>query len=406
MDFSFVPKRLINARKEIELIHRSVSEPVKISPSNELKQLIYSLVSLEESKIKVTACCLSDRELELLAGYIPYNYYGVKMANLFSIFKERSNDRLCQVLYIQWQNSYQNESCNSFLEDLALSDECFKRLIKNYNMIPYPFISILRDRNIAVRFGKEARDRYFVNRVLLSERLAYFGIRKTSTLYADCEFLYYTFCRKDDYLNINKYDLLNIVKKYNANGTKTLKLFLQNFLEMLSLNELYPFIEIARFLHSVIGDNKTDTKKFKAFFEGFNQKLIQKYIDWINRYKIEEYFGNDERSNFWKQYRFVSVQKHKFSNSVIMEFRNYYAVEFLGQAMGPIYLYRRDDFEKNIFHRFRLKDNQQLRQELYHLFRKRKEQNKEELKNRMEHRGYWQYTVNANIVGRHIAERI
>ena len=64
MDFSFVPKRLINARKEIELIHRSVSEPVKISPSNELKQLIYSLVSLEESKIKVTACCLSDRELE------------------------------------------------------------------------------------------------------------------------------------------------------------------------------------------------------------------------------------------------------------------------------------------------------------------------------------------------------
>lgn len=397
MNFSYTPKRLQCAKEDIVLIHQKTSEAPKMTKNEELRKMILSLVALEQFQVKPQAYALTSREIDLVAGYIPHNYFNVDMKNLFRIFTYRSTDRLCQILFNQWQDSYHNRACNKFMREILVYDEHLIVLAQNNHMPETMFDSVLQDHDIATRFGKEIKKRNFTGKKSLAERLAYFGIRGDSQLYLDCEFLFYTYCDKEDYLNVQKLSLLNLVKQYSKRSQETLKDFLQNFLSKLELKELLSFKELAMFLQTITGDNGENKSKFENFFNAFDSLLVRKYINWINLYKVEEYFGYDERSSFWKQYKFESVRKYSYSNAVVMEFERYYAVEFLGRAMGPIYMYSKDYFEKNIIMRFKWNDNQQMRQELLHnstwVYRK-------------EHRGYWQGDVHSILIHNRITERL
>ena len=80
-----------------------------------------------------------------------------------------------------------------------------------------------------------------------------------------------------------------------------------------------------------------------------------------------------------------------------MEFDTYYAVEFLGQGMGPLYIYPRDYFERYIINRFRNNDNSHMRHLLLYdknwFYRK-------------EHRGYWESDVQSMLIRNRITNRI
>ena len=395
----FIPKRLIRARESIALIHRHTEEPTPISMDDELRKLIISLVSLEKYQVKARAYTLTKEEMDLVAGYIPHNYYNVELANLCKIFSIRTSDRLCTILFNQWQEAYNNVSCNAFLRELLDYDEHFIVLIQKNNMEEAFFKDILQDSNIAYRFGKEAliKPASTATGKTLADRMAFWGIREDSKLYSDCSFLFYTYCGREDYLVASKIALLNYVKQYEKKGIETLQGFLRNFLLKMWLKDLLLFKDIAMFLQSIIGDNRNNRKKFDAFFENFDPILVRKYINWINLFKIEEYFGSDERSAFWKKYKFESVRKYSYSNAVVMEFECYYAVEFLGKAMGPIYIYSKGNFEEKIIKKFWSYNNQQLRKELYHnsvwFYRK-------------EHLGYWQGEVHRHLINNNITEPI
>ncbi len=397
MFFSYVPEKIKRAREDIALLHKNVNEPIEVSDNEELRQLIMSLVKLEKYQIRPRAYALSNKEIEMVAGYIPHNYYNVTMENLFEIFSIRSSESLCRVLLNHWQESYQNENCNAFMRGILKYDENLISLVLRNNMDEVLFDSILSDRDIPARFCMEIKKHYFPAGKSLMDKLSFFGIREDSKLSGECRFLFYTICNREDYLAIAKIDLLNLVKQYNRRGQSVLRSFLQNFLEKLSLRDLVPFRELADYLKTIVGENVGTKEKPNVFFEGFQSDLIQKYNDWINLYKVEEYFGNDERSRFWRQYHFKSVRKFKYSNSVVMEFDKYYAVEFLGQAMGPIYIYERNYFEHYIIKKFGCNDNSHMRQELLHdsnwFYRK-------------EHRGYWQNDVRLVLINNRITNRI
>ena len=397
MYFSYVPRKLKQAREDIAILHNSVNEPIRVTDSGELRNLIMSLVKLEKYQIRPRAYALSNKEIEAVAGYIPHNYYSVNMDNLFEIFTLRSSERLCRVLFNQWQESYQNRACNGFMRRILRFDENLISLILSNNMDETIFDSVLSDSNVALRFGMEVNKRTFAGRKTLADKLSYFGIREESKLCTDCKFWFYTYCSKQDYLAVEKTELLKLAMQYNRHGQTALRKFLSNFLEKLTLRELIWFRTLADYLKTIIGDNVTDKEKLKSFFVGVQPFLEQKYIDWINLYKVEEYFGNDDRSRFWRQYHFKSVRKFNYSNSVVMEFERYYAVEFLGQAMGPIYIYSKDYFENYIIYKFRNNDNLHMRQELYQgrkwFFRK-------------EHRGNWQKDVHSVLIRNSITNRI
>ena len=397
MSFPYFPKKLKKAKEEIILLHKNANEPIEVSDNENLRKLIMSLVKLEKYQIRSRAYALSNKEAEAVAGYIPHNYYGVNMKNLFEIFAIRTSGVLCQILYNQWQESYQNEVCNAFMRDILKYDENLISLILKNNMDEKLFDSILSDKDVASRLCNELKKHYFPRGKKLEEKLFYFGIREDSKLFFDCKFLFYLYCDKEDYLSIEKSKLLNLIKQYNRRGQNIIKRFLSNFLEKLSLRDLIGFKDLADYLKTIVGDNVSAKEKFNTFFKGFQPALVQKYIDWINLFKVEEYFGFDERSRFWKQYHFKSVRKYNYSNSVVMEFDTYYAVEFLGQGMGPLYIYPRDYFERYIINRFRNNDNSHMRHLLLYdknwFYRK-------------EHRGYWESDVQSMLIRNRITNRI
>lgn len=360
MKIGFIPQKLKRVGEDIRILHSAEKEPVIIAPSDELFQLIDRVSKLELFQVKMTAMALSDEDVCKISGYIPYNYYNVNMRNLFLVFTYRSNDRNCETLYSEWQNSYNNSECNGFMKELLEMDEKFIMMIRNYSMSEPFFGEILDSESIAYRFGIELKNRVFDHAASLKEKLGCFGISDSSRLFHECEMLFYTYCTKDDYLVVDKGKLLTIIKSYNES---ILKLFLKNFLNCLEVKELYSFSQLAQHLRSVVGDIGTDS--YFAFFADVDEEVRDKYNTWINIFKVEEIFGYDERSQFWKQYKYIDVKKYRRSNSVVLEVNNYYISEFLGEANGPIYFFDKEIFDEKVKRYFTSYDNSELRSWLF-----------------------------------------
>ena len=393
MDFSYSPKRLIEAANDIALQHKKKRELNYTTTNDKLKKLIERIVSLELYQVKQNALALPEDDVLLIAGYLPHNYYNVEMKNLFLVFSYRSSQQACEVLYEQWQSAYDNDQCNKYIQEQLIQNEKFILLMRDNNLSEQLFDEILRADIIPARFGQECVNRHFPSGYSLLNKMNYFGVEGNTRLYYDCQFLFYTFCNKQDYLAASKVELLATIQKY---GDSALKEFLYRFLKMLSLVELEQFYEMARYFSVSIGE--ITTQKANLFFSDATDEIKEKYRDWLNRFKISQYFGYDERSRFWKQYQFKSVEKFNRSNAVLMEFEKYYAVEFLGDSMGPIYFYEKETFEQTVRRWMRIYNNGELRQQLYHrptLYAYRKE-----------HRGNWQWSVNSLLISNRITERV
>lgn len=266
-------------------------------------------------------------------------------------------------------------------------------LLARYDFEEKSIIEIIESENVAINMGKECIKRKFVDDDSFAMKMSSLGINTKSRLFIDTEFLFYTFCLKNDYLHANQCALLESVKKYKID---ILKEFIKNFLEQLTLSELEHFENLAKYFVSYLGE--TYGKKSHKFFSEMSPQIEKKYCDWINRCKIIQYFGNDERSRFWKQYQFEKVEHCSKSESVIMKFKEYYAIEFLGETMGPIYIYGCDTFEREIYKWFNWYYCSELKNVLYHnsflyIYRK-------------EHRGYWQHDVNLYLTNKGIITKI
>lgn len=366
MSFKYIPHKLIEVKDKIKIEHplEGINNAIP-SKNDDFKKLIIELVSLENYQLRMRAMSLTKKEISAIVRYLPYNFYNVDMSNLFIIFQYRYTKDLVNNFYYHWLDSYSNEQCNKYIVTFLLNTaEQFIVFIREHHLDEKEYAYFLEDGEIALKYGLKIKNQAFTSGMSLQEKLEYFGVRYNSRLYKDCEFLFYTFCGADDYLNADWHFLLDTIKKYND---KQIKQFMENFLSIFELRDLIShFTYMFQYLEELTGEPTSG--KFKQFFKDFPQNLIIKYTDWLNSYKVKRYFGNDERSLFWQNYRYQSVSKHTYSNSIIMDFGNYIAIEFLGQAMGPAYIYDKKYYQDKVEPWFlkRIYTNTEMRQQLYH----------------------------------------
>ena len=107
---------------------------------------------------------------------------------------------------------------------------------------------------------------------------------------------------------------------------------------------------------------------------------------------------------FWKQYKFLHIDKYKNSNSVVMEMKNYYATEFLGKAMGPIYFYDKKVFDERVRQWFVHYNNADLRSWLYNHQELCADREVHKKPNGDEY--YWRRVVHNILIGNNMTERI
>lgn len=402
MEVFFEPMMLKQVQKEIAVLHKSTKKELSvISVDDQLRELIESLVGLEESALAIRTEALDYLDICRIAGYLPFNYFNVNMRNLFRIFVTRSNIGACRILYKYWQNSYENEDCNEFIQLLLRNDTEFQRCIKENHLDLEWMEDIIQHQNIVGGFGAKIRYYPFDERKNLEEKFEYFGIKDDSKLYRDCIDAFYVYCEKNDYMEADREILLETVKKYQKRNLPLLKSFLSNFLNKLELEELADFQDVSRYLNTIFGDDPWKKGSYKSFFKDISGSLIEKYMDWINICRIEQYFGNDDRSEFWKQYRFLKVQRFDKSNAVVMIFKEYVAVEFLGKAAGPIYFYPKDYYETTLKFVFPVFENSQMPRYLYN------QTKYDPKKDRFEHMGEnWKNKVANYIITHHITRKV
>ena len=280
---------------------------------------------------------------------------------------------------------------------LLEKNDNFKNCIKENHLDTTRMRNILTDQDIVIGFGKEVSRYEFSEKKTLMEKFEFFGIQADSKLYIECAEVFYTFCGNKDYLEADFKEMLEVLKKYEMRSKPLLKAFLINFLTKLQLNELNKFQNLARYFEFIAGDAQNHQKEYKFLFNDISEDIIEKYADWINTCRVIQYFGNDKRSKFWKKYRFTNVQRYNNSNTVVMEFENYVAVEFLGQ--GPIYFYPKNYFNTNLKRQFLVLGDGVLQQFLYHETQYGDD-------DRIEHRGYWQKPVEKYIIEHNITCRL
>ena len=390
----FYPGKLINSKKEIIQKHKNTCDIHLDKQNTTLSELIHRLVSISENDIEREAYALRNDEIGMISAYIPVNYYNVDMSNLFMIFTYRADKRYFEVLYNAWQDHFSNNECNAFIYQWLNDNDKIFASILDVSLKP-EFRKMLIQGDVLSTFGKLVKDQIIETDKSIEDILEPWNLRHGSSLLWEMKFLLYTYCPKKVYQRISKEELLSFVKQYATKRDGSLKKFVVNFVSEFKLKELERFDDIGRFLLDEVGN--PGTGEFSAFLEGVPDYLVTKYTDWINKLIIDEVFGKDERSLFWKQYRFRSVVKYERSNSVVMDMGKYVATEFLGKAMGPIYIYKKDVFEDQVKKWFRNRNNAQLRSVLFH---------HENYFWREIHQGHWQGKVQAKLYEYNMTSKI
>ena len=401
MKYSYSPSKLIKAKEIVFLEHTGEGPRWEFEEDEELLKLIGHIANLSSDKLGSYVTALTKKDMKKVAAYIPHNFYNVDLTNLFKAFIQRENDELDRIIFDQWQEAFESKACNMFLSGLVDNSKGFRTILNDHSVSAGFYKEILEAVYIPMFLGPRIAQNGHISALKKDEE--FWGIRTNSRLYKEICDVFYTFCNESDYLDESDDSLCAIARKYiNVRSHNLQKPLLINLLEKLSVGELEKLPKLAQFYLQITGERNTE--KFNGYFQDVSEGLIQKYVSWTNIITLNEVFGYDERSNFWKRYNYISVKRYKASQSVLMETEEYYISEFLGTGMGPYYFYKKEFFEDRKLRRLFLNSsNQALRSEIYSLWGK--SYYKDIHLFRDTHQGYWQDRARQFIAVKKITNR-
>lgn len=405
MRYKFIPHKLIKSREDIAKKHVIDKDVEPIFEDEEVKKLVFRFAQMNPHKVKMYAETLSNTEIKQIVSYIPHNIYHVELNNLFKVYEQKASFDNAELLYKNWQDSYENEQCNEYLGEMIKRDECFQELLKEYKINVNQFSDVITNGEPISYFTSIILEEKAHNTIILDDLAVEYGIKQESRLFYQIKYLFFTFCNKEEYLNKDKEELLGIVKKYANSSKKDLFAFVKNFLSELSLRELEKYEDLARYLITRIGDK--GTQSFEAFFN--DDPIVSKYVNWINIILLNDIFGNDERSNFWKQFKFDNITRYRRSNCVVLSMNGYSAIEFLGKGMGPAYFCHNDIYKEKIKKYVALDGFTTLKSDLLSAFKRNQDQVCSDGKPaiiRHEHRGDWETLFFFLIMKQNMSEKI
>ena len=388
----FIPEQFIEKRKQLQLKGENKRQ-VSIEPGTEMEELLRRMYQVDPSMVKAAALSLSDRQADMLAGYLPYNFYGEDETRLFEVMDNRLDERSSRTLYMQWQNAYSNPACNEFMIRMSRKEGGFKKMLEGYGISTDAFIKVLESINIPLGFDEELMGKHFSDDQDLDNRLRGYGIIEESMLDIACKCAMLTYCGRIDYLNCSQENLIAIFQDYDLYMQKK---FLMNFLRRMSLKDLESYPELAAHLRSITG--YPGSVEYLEFFDEADPEIVLKYADWINIFKLNIFLENDERLDFWKRYRYVNVIRYPVSNTLVLEFKNHVAVEFLGDDKAPVYFCEKEIFRNMFYAQLTSMDNSDIR--IYF------KTHKDECMDSRNHSFRWQNHVDSLISKKNITMRI
>lgn len=396
MKSEFAPKALASVRVEVRKKHPKMDEVAEYQTDSAFLDQIKKWSQMSKEEIESEAVLIPMRQIRKLARYVPGNSLHVPMRNLIRIVFLRATKDIAGMLFGQWQDFYQNKDLCFLLYQLCkdkknitediflqcqLTDEQLMRWLKSSD-IPYTV-----GRDCATIFGE---------RKPFQERLSDRHISPNGKLGRSCSERFLTFCTREDYLDYSDQEMRSLIGKYSE---QTMLLFLLNILEKLEVQDFRLYYFCGSYLRDHFTGN-VDSDSCRRIFKKFPAGHELKYRRWQNYILVKDSFAandGDERLQFWSQYVPYSMNAYRNaeSESLVMEFECYTIVEFTTATMGPLYIYRKDVFERNIKKYLKQMDNQELRHLLYNELKRYYEM-------RIVHNDNWQWKTSRYLTAHSI----
>ena len=367
MKTSYKPSRLPAIAAQVRKEHPTSSEiknyQLDIGFLNEVRQW----AKLPKEGVDGEAITIPIRKVRLLANYVPANSLHLPLLNLTRILFLRANEEIARSLFILWQDYFTNQDlCYLLYRIVQDKPELVKKIVSNTKLENATMMQWFPSKNIPYAVGRECMRWQKSDRIRFSERLMTLGIMPSTRLGQRCIQEYLTFCDRTGYLEISDREMLPTLKKYSPDS---IKLFLKNILTELKVEDFQRYYQCGSYLRNTYTSD-AGTLKYKNFFSGFTLEQELKYHRWLNYILIRESFSknsNDERLQFWSQYVPYSTDAYRVSASECLgiEFEMYSIIEFTTKTMGPLYIYRKDIFEKFVKKYLKRMNNTELRHSLY-----------------------------------------
>lgn len=388
MKATYTPTKLISTLDIVRKTHPTMKDIMRYEPNAEFLEEVEQWSKLSEEDVAEKACFIPKHKIRLLAKYIPGNSLNLRLSSLTKIVLLRADEDIVKLLFILWQDYYLNRDLCELLKDLVEGTDFALRKIQNQSEITMPMLMDWFTKDtVPQSVGRDCLALSYQKSVSFPERLKAFHISPSSKLGQACTAEFLTFCGREDYLGIGDIDTFHILEKFDS---KTIKLYLRNVLSKLQIQDFQRYYMCGSFLRDHYTGN-TNSEKYKKFFESFSDDLELKYRRWLGYILIKDSFSNntkDERVIFWSEFIPYTWNAYRIqiSKSLVIEFASYCIVEFTTDSMGPIYIYKKSVFDKNIRWYINRHNDTELKQLLYHQLRNYATERKE-------HRGNWQSYV-------------
>lgn len=231
MNLLYEPKKLRNVSKKIARYETKVRS-IEIKKCDELQKLVESVVNLEKIQVKYHMMALSDKEVCLLAGYIPHNYWNYELVNFTELFRYRATKQMFEILFREWQEVYDRKYVNEFIVSLPNVEQYSSSFLKSVKHEENTFLNILKQDDVIKGLVNLLNKQKFSKDVSLEMRITSIGIYKESFLYEKINYLFYVYCDKESYLCRTNLELFHILERYKNDKKNIIKVIENMFLKM------------------------------------------------------------------------------------------------------------------------------------------------------------------------------
>lgn len=336
--FSYPPLELAKALEKVKEKHIDRAKAIKRGfDHKKIEAIVEKVNNLKENEIERFAYSSKIEDVFIVAYCFANETYRMDSYNASSVLDFRMNNKIFKLVYENFQKYYTDASnCSYFKRLFSKANENNVIRIETAQM---KFLIEALDRDNLLEFLLRRTSRTYAS---LTEMYGSFNFNPNLRLAIDCKKYIYIYCDKKYYLKSDKISIIEVMESYSQNEIRG---FAKNYLGKLMMNEFEAII--MEQLHSSIGS--PENHKYKYYWDGIDEKSRQKYKKWFNLQNIQNMFGDDERSVFWKRYvdSMVDSKVVKREGQGFFDFGNFVVVEFksLGNAA---YIYSKSYYKENI----------------------------------------------------------